>query len=51
MPGVEVNTAALMGKKINIIVVVFMALKGTATYKRLSLRLYSEIKNSPTRTY
>lgn len=49
-PGAGANAAALMRRKMNIVVVLFIVLKGTATHQELSRRLYLEV-NSPMWTY
>lgn len=36
VPGAGVNAAALMRSKMNIVVVLFIVIKGTATYQGLS---------------
>lgn len=47
MPGAEVNVAAITKRKMNIVVLLFIVLKGTTTSQDLSSRLYLEVNNSP----
>lgn len=47
MPAARVNAAAFVRGKMNIGVVLFIVLKGTATYHGLPWRLYLEVNYSP----
>lgn len=51
MPGAEVNVAAITKRKMNIVVLLFIVLKGTTTSQDLSSRLYLEVNNSPLWTH
>lgn len=50
-PEPGVNAAALMRRKMNLVVLLFIVSKGAAAYQGLSWRLYLEVSNSPMWTH